>query len=260
VSGGYIDYIDVFSTAVEPVLLGDTNPDLNKAVSNALATGWENHTLWDVTVDGHPIHGIYGVDVGDTDPTLSKLVSNAYAKRWMDHESSDWTGATNIFAPPTNPHGILEVDATFVSTDSDRNKLISDAMSRNWERHRTNLTENHIQYPLLDGTRDFTAVQHGVTPTGGDSGTSLITKDYVAGTSSTATILSGDGGWTADGDIFYIEITHGLGIALNTPPIAQVWDSATNRLLNPVNIQNLDTNTMRLEMTTPSDVFVRMKW
>lgn len=164
VSGGYIDYIDVFSTAVEPVLIGDTNPDLNKAVSNALATGWENHKNWDVTVDGHPIHGIYGVDVGDTDPTLSKLVSNFYAKRWTDHESSNYDGTVNIFSPPTNPHGILEVDETI--TGDDRNKLISNTLAKTWNDHALNLiADPHPQYSLVDGTREYTGAvgyQNGV--------------------------------------------------------------------------------------------------
>lgn len=260
VSGGYIDFVDVFSTAVEPVLLGDTNPDLNKAVSNALATGWENHKNWDVTVDGQPIHGIYGVDVGDTDSTLSKLVSNAYGKRWTEHESTNYDGTTDIFAPPTNPHGIEEADATFVSTNTDLNKLVSDNMVRTWQRHVINTTEDHIQYPLLDGTRDFTAVQHGVTPTSGDTGTSLITKNYIDGEKYSTEILVGDGGWTLSGGIYYIELAHNQSIALETPPIVQVWDLTTNKLIVPLEVENLDTDTVRLDMLAPTHVYVRMQW
>ena len=139
-------------------------------------------------------------------------------------------------------------------------RYLSDAMAKIWQDHVTNTTEDHIQYPLLDGTRDFTSVQHGVTPTDGDTGTSLITKAYITSEKYSTSILSGDGGWTASGENYYIEITHGLGISLTTPPLVQVWDTGTNKVLNPIDIQNLDDNTIRLDMTTPTDVFIRMQW
>lgn len=269
VSGGYIDYIDVFSTAVEPVLLGDSNPDRNKAVSNALATGWEDHKNWDVTIDGHPIHGIYGVDIGDTDTTLSKLVSNAYAKRWTEHESTDYTGFTDTFAPPTNPHGIEQGDATFLSTDATINKLVADSWLKNWEDHRTNVTgDPHPQYSLVNGTKDYTSPL-GYT-SNYDIDTQLALNEFVTKYNiqqrradfwigkSDATTIGADIDWTnLGGGLYEALLVHNKGISY---PAIGVWDYDTAQLISPLEVTVISATTIRIRHNVDESLFVRMVW
>lgn len=268
VSGGYIDYVDVFSTAVAPVLIGDSNPDLNKAVSNALATGWELHKNWTIAIDGHGVHGLYGVDVGDTDPVLSKLVSNFYAKRWTDHESTDYTGATDIFAPPTNPHGIEQGDATFVSTDTTVNKLVADSWTKNWESHRLDLSDDHLQYSRVDGFRDFT------NPVGYDQNyditteltdTEFVTKFNVQQKRADFWIGKTDGSnvgadlmWTnIGGGIFEALLVHNKGISY---PAMGIWDYDTAQLISPYEVTIINPNTIRVRHTVDESLYVRMIW
>jgi hypothetical protein len=190
VSAGFIDYVDVFSTAVEPVLLGDSNPDRNKAVSNLLATGWEDHKNHDINIDG-PVHGIGYVDVTDTDGTLTKLVSNFYANRWTVHESTNFDGTYDILAPPTNPHGIQEIDLVLTGNptiDQAKNRLISIEMAKKWEDHANDITgDPHPQYSLIDGSKAYTA-KVGY-PTGSCSG-------GVGGETNRTECLANGGSWS----------------------------------------------------------------
>ena len=263
VSSGFIDYVEVFSTAVQPVTIGDLNSNPNKAVSNALATGWEYHKDWDISLDG-PIHGIGAIDSEDTDQTLTKLVSNWYAKRWTDHESTDYTGFTNQLNPPTNPHGIAGTDAVFdgIVVDSALNILVSNDLANRWQNHVINASEDHLQYSLLDGTRFYTLPvgYDGTVTYAALAGDDFVTKGMNEGFQYSIDITDLDIGWTLDGSLYYIEIVHGKGIDVATPPIIQVWDTTTDRVVLPTGIQNLDTNRVRLEMTVASNIFVMMQW
>lgn len=280
VQTGYIDFIDVFSTSVAEVDETDTNQLKNKAVSNFLAKGWEDHKNSVLYVNGvTSIHGMGPVDESQWDGTiaghtkLNKLVSNVLANNWESHSSTYYNTATNswyytiaggpvtvangVGANPGNPHGIEFVNTS--STDTETNKLISNVLANQWHHHRTNTTNgstDHPQFSLLTGARDYT------NPVGYSSSTivlsaganDFITKAYVDGKSFTKDILVAD--WTNNGDGTYsYQVVHGLTESF---PVVMVWDYVNNTVIQPVSIDKISTSTTEITMTTNIRCVVRI--
>jgi hypothetical protein len=178
VSAGYIDYVDVFSTSVAEVDLASVDTGRNKAVSNFLAKGWEDHSNSVLYTNGvTTIHGMLAMNLSDnTNIDYNRLISNEYAYKWDTH-------ADAVMAD--SPHGISGVDETI--TEATKNKTVSNTLAYGWEQHRTNTAlDEHAQYSLVDGTRKYTA---GVGYANGSivSGVGVddfVTKAYVTAISN----------------------------------------------------------------------------
>jgi len=274
VSSGYIDHIDVFSTGIGEVTIPDPSILKNKAVSNALATGWEEHKDSDI-LNIQPIHGIDVVDISDsslsgaTFTQMNKLVSNSLGRRWTDHESSWYDPA--ISTDPINqdnnpdplvdgPHGIQMVD--LASVDATVNKLVSNADGRNWDRHRTVTTlDEHTQYVHIDGRRDFTApVGYTGVLYGALGADDFVTKGNMGGLQHYVYLVAGD--WAGAPGAYTADVIHNKGIA--RPPIVSVYlmvDGTVGELVSPADVINADTNTVVISMPSiPTSLYVTLKW
>jgi len=125
VSSGYIDYIDVFSTSWAPVDETDTNILKNKAVSNFLAKGWEDHK--DSELPGTPVHGLDMVDESDNSSSTAtdrnKVMSNYQGYLWDTHTRTLWDGSTPTIFPEAaavTAHGIVPVTISGTDPAGDR--------------------------------------------------------------------------------------------------------------------------------------------
>lgn len=261
VSAGYIDYIDVFSTSVAEVDVTSTDPLKNKAVSNLLAKGWEDHMSLSIGVGGVvSIHGITSIDERQYDNSLpentkfNKLVSNIMGNNWETHSntkydpiSNDWRfyysdDPTNLLdvdiaGGPGNPHGIEFIDLT--STDTEINKLISNSMGKKWEDHITGVTDDHLIYSRVDGLRDYTArvgyISNLITF---DSlgPNDFITKDMLQSQSFYQDMPQGS--WTNNGDGTYTyQVVHQLG---SFYPFVIVWSGG--EVIQPMSIVSISND------------------
>lgn len=295
VQTGYIDYVDVFSTSVAEVDITDTNMTKNKAVSNFLAKGWEDHKnsiLYENNI--LQIHGMGAIDESQWDDTLSentklnRLVSNVLGNNWEGHANTIYnstndrweytiaggpsTHADGIDGNPGNPHGIDFVDVT--STDTEKNRLISNELAKQWHDHRTDTgADDHPQYSLVNGTRKYTAgVGYSnstiVNTVGSDD---FITMGYIKGRHAKAIIEpSGTNNpnrgtvyqnvyyeeWTDNGDGTYgATFLHGINI---TYPIVIVWETLTKTVVQPVNIQWISDDQTRITVTSDTHHVVKV--
>jgi hypothetical protein len=150
--------VDVTST--------DTTKD--KHISNVLAKGWEDHK----NTTGNPhstqhaqLLNVLGADVTSTDTVKDKHISNAMAKKWEDHVNSPHlqlgTISTTAFRgdygqiaynhaiTTGNAHNMDHsqlnaiLGANPASTDTVKDKHISDAMAKAWEDHRLSTSNPH---------------------------------------------------------------------------------------------------------------------
>ncbi|KFZ26059.1 MAG: hypothetical protein KQ78_01721 [Candidatus Izimaplasma bacterium HR2] len=277
VQTGYIDYIDVFSTSVAEVDETDINEDKTKVVSNLLAKGWEVHKdsiLYQNSITD--IHGMTAVDESQDDELdsantlLNKLVSNILANNWEVHANTNYvsvddswgyTIAGGSIIPATeNPHGIMFVDTSDI--DTERNRLVSNELANQWHLHRTDTTSgsaDHTQFPLLDGSRSYTAgvgySNSSIIDTIDDD--DFITKSYITGSKYTTTIGTGD--WTDNGDGTYSYIlTHNIDVAY---PLITVWNlDVVHNVTVPEQIKYLDTNSLEIVYVTESTLFVRISF
>ncbi len=160
---------------------------------------------------------------------------------------------------PGSPHGIEFVDVT--STDTEKNRLVSNSLAKSWYDHTDETNQavantDHPQFPLLDGTRDFTSDIHGVSTTGGSTGTTLVTKDYVDSRRYTESIDSTD--WTdnLDGTYSYT-VLHNLGVDY---PVVMLWDTSVlpEEVVQSADIKSIDTNTTEITVTSNVNHFVRI--
>jgi hypothetical protein len=144
----------------------DTTKD--KHLSNALAKGWEDHknsTGNPHSTQHNQLLNIPTVDVTSTDTVLDKHISNALAKGWEDHKNSPHLqlGETSTTAyrgdrgasayshsiTVGNPHSTTHAQLVSVlganpaSTDTTKDKHISDQMAKQWEDHRLNTSNPH---------------------------------------------------------------------------------------------------------------------
>ena len=191
VSTGYIDYVDVFSTAWEEVDVTDSNQTRNKAVSNFLAKGWQDHIESELPLVS--VHGLDMVNELSTDGNRSKLVSDYMAYMWDYHTKRQWNGTdASVVNPNQAPdvHGILSVDET--DTNTDKNRLVSNFLAKGWEDHVANvIADPHPQYMSLNGSDTFigaTGYENGILLT--VTGISTET-DHTPGTYTNVPLGSG---------------------------------------------------------------------
>ncbi len=281
VSAGYIDYIDVFSTSVAEVDVTSNDTLKNKAVSNFLAKGWEDHKTSAMFVNGVvSIHGIYQIDEflyddGVPDNTnINKLVSNVMGNSWSTHTNtiydeffgwgfsldggllSDASGAGG----QGNPHGIGFVDTS--STSTDINVLVSNALAKQWHDHRTTTSDEHSIYSKVNGARNYTAgvgySNSTIINTIGQN--DFVTKSYIEGGKYTESIEVVD--WIDNGDGTYsYSVVHNLGIDC---PIVILWNTTFNlgvitaaEVVEPENITWISDDVTLITVTSDVDYIVR---
>lgn len=210
VSTGYIDYVDVFSTSWAPVDETDTDPLKNKAVSNFLAKGWEDH--WQEELPDDNPHGLGFVDESDNTNNLrNKVLSNYLGYLWDNHTRTLYDGTIDTIAvgDPSQPaHGIEQGNPApylgyyGISGDTLMNKLTSNDLIYQSDSHvRDTNRDDHTQYASIwggegGGYRSFQgAIGYGAT-TGitYDSLTpdDFVTKGMLGGLRYEETILSTD--------------------------------------------------------------------
>lgn len=272
VQTGYIDYVDVFSTSVAEIDITDTNEFKNKAVSNYLGKGWEEHKnsiIYENNI--MQIHGIGAVDESQSDDTLSentkmnRLVSNILANNWESHANTfydiGWGWAYTIAggaieAAPENPHGIELVDIT--SDSIERNVLVSNSLVKGWEDHRNDTTVSSVEHPQfshLTGDRPYTALVGYVDSTivGAAGENDFITAGYFDAKQFGQLILSTD--WIDNGDGTYrYSITHGLSVDY---PAVILWEVSSNSVVQPVKIYSGTVDTIEITVTSNTDHYVR---
>jgi hypothetical protein len=276
VAKGYVDFVDVFSTSVAEVDETSTDPTRNKAVSNLLAKGWQDHMSLVLYENGlTSVHGIIAVDESAWDDSVSdntkfnKLVNNILVNDWVTHSNTIYDNDTDswvytldgglnylpvlpaVDGAPGRPHGIDFVDTA--STDTEKNKLISNALSKQWHDHRVNTAlDEHTQYSLVNGTRNYTAgvgySNSTIVDSVGDD--DFITKIYVDGKKYYGTISS----YTSNSDGTYTyTVTHNLNVI---HPIIAVWED--NSIVTPISINYLDLNSISIVMETITTLNVRV--
>ena len=274
VQTGFIDYVDVFSTSVSEIDITDTNEYKNKAVSNYLGKGWEDHKNSELYVDNvMQIHGMGAVDEGQSDITLlpntklNRLVSNILANNWETHANTIWdvtfgwgfSVAGGPFEAATeDPHGIKLVDITSVTTD--RNVLISNSLAKGWEDHRTNETissADHTQFSHLTGDRPYVNVIGYVDSTivGSAGVNDFITRGYIDDHGYNETIGTGD--WTNNGDGTYsYNVSHMLGVDY---PMVILWELTGNTVVQPETILRATADVITITVTDiSSNYYVRV--
>ena len=264
VSDGYIDYIDVFSTSWAPVDETDVDPLKNKALSNLLAKGWEDHRQEEL-----PFATPHGLDVvveTNTDGDRNKVISNYQGFLWDTHAKRQYDGSLAAVVNPNEApvaHGIAYVDET--DSNVEKNKLVSNLLAKGWEDHTNNVViDAHPQYPLADASgTQFTGKITGLSTISADVATTLITKDYVDDMEQVAIIepssnpqgrpLGGEwvGGvfynyWTdIGGGLFKAEFPHGVQTQY---PVVVVWESGINEMVSPEKVFRIDVDTTEITL------------
>jgi len=279
VSAGYIDYIDVFSTSVAEVDVTSTDPLKNKAVSNLLAKGWEDHRFMKIGVGGiTEIHGIRPVNLDsytgipeNTQP--NKLIKNVNGNNWESHSNTifnsieDWIfniesssfERVDVVGGPGKPHGIDVIDIT--DTNTDRNKLISNSLGKRWWDHVTdpNVDDHHI-YSHVDGTRDYTAPVGYLSAITYNSlsGTDFITKSMIEGRSFGMTIQPANWSLNTDGSYGYV-VQHNLGVDF---PNVILWETTsspvTGVVVQPIKITRISSDSIEIRVSDAIQHFVRI--
>lgn len=302
VAAGFVDYVDVFSTSVAEVDVTSTDPLKNKAVSNLLAKGWEDHKdtiLYAPTSFPTSVHGITlvdeaGWDAGDSENTkYNKLVNNQNAWNWESHaetiylDGSDpllahldllpvplahpdgfyYKISSGAYYPvgyevdgetvggPGNPHNIYQIST--VSTDTEKNKLISNALGKQWHDHRTNVgLDEHTQYSLVSGTRNYTAGVGYINGTivTGVAADDFITKAYVDGGKYSEAIASGSFSANGDGTYTY-SVIHNVGVSY---PVITVWDTDLQEVIQPHALDYTGVNSFDITVSSVANLFVRV--
>ena len=211
VSDGYIDYIDVFSTSWAPVDETDPDPLKNKAVSNFLAKGWEDHK--DAVLPFQTPHGLSFLVETDTDIDKNKVISNYQGFIWDYHTKryiDPADGVIKSYSPIAveqiiDMHGILQATEYTgsgtgywgINGDVKLNRLVSNDLIYQSDSHINNTSrDDHTQYTRVNATRSFSADIHGVSTTAISTDTTLVTKDYVDNKSYTETVTATD--WFID--------------------------------------------------------------
>lgn len=271
VSDGYVDDIDVFSTFIEEVDITSVDTLRNKAVSNFLAKGWEDHK--NAIYPGANVHGITGVDVdlalpvGDdivTDGDLSKLLSNYLGRTWETHTRTLWDDTVDITNIPDTVHGIDTVDETdAVDTGTPKNKLVSNTLAKSWTDHLSDATDPHPQYmPIAGDTgtypNNFTGeVGYSWNAVFSEIGTNdFITKSMLNEFTYGYTITQGE--WSDNSDGTYsFTVNHNLGVSY---PIVVLWEIVDGGIVvQPEEIRRLnDHNTVITVSDITNQFWVRI--
>lgn len=278
VTTGYIDYVDVFAASFEEVVIGDYGTLKNKCVSNALASGWEDHKEESI-LDVHPVHGIDFVVYTDySSQQLNKLVSNQLAYGWEVHTTTTYDSGTDSWASPfwdgshpasKNPHGIDFIDVT--SGDTEKNKLVSNLLGQQWTQaydslfttplfsriEGRNLGINYVAYTgpvgydAITGDTDYSALTSNDFITKGQHEFFDLTESITAG--------GGASGWTPSGGLYLHDIIHNKNIAF--PPTITVWDADDNKITYPLDVINVSPMTVRIVMPDDTkNLQVRLVW
>lgn len=271
VQTGFIDYVDVFSTSVAEIDITDTNEYKNKAVSNYLGKGWEDHKNSVLYVDNvMQIHGMGAVDEGQSDVTLlpntklNRLVSNILANNWETHANTVWDATFGwgysvaggpFEASLEDPHGIKMVDLT--SSTTEPNVLVSNFLAKQWHDHRTNETigsADHPQFSHLIGDRPYTAlvgyVNSTIVDTAGQN--DFITKGFIDGNKYSA-LLAG-AAFTDNGDGTY---TCPVAHMLNTDyPVVILWEVSSNTVVQPETIFKATSDVTNITVTVLGDYYI----
>ena len=276
VSDGYIDNIDVFSTFIEPVDETSTDELKNKALSNLLAYTWEAHRMASLPADS--VHGIDPVDISpltgaptpeelQEDGDLNKVYNNYMGRLLDDHARYQWDGTpdntTLNGALPERVHGIEQVDETQAVPTVDKNKLVSNSLSKSWTDHLSDATDPHPQYmPVTGDTGTYPNNFTGLV--GYSSGTivngagvdDFITKAYVDNHRYSVSLSAI--GWTDNGDgTYYKTVTHNLGVSY---PMVIVWRTfgTPDQVVQPEAIEHINTNSIKITVSTVEEFFVRV--
>lgn len=270
VSKGFIDYVDVFSTSWEPVNVNDVNEIKNKAVSNLLAKGWEDHKNSILPLNNP--HDLGPVNEFDVNGDRNRVVSNYQSFIWDNHVKNSWdltlNGDGQYIADDVNPiermHGIKPVDETV--TGLDKNKLISNTLAKSWTDHIDEdnpsvATIDHPQFSLINGTRYYTnAVGYNNSNIVSTiNGNDFVTKSYIDEQSYKIRISDVD--WNVDGGVYSYEVIHSLNIHGVTYPVVEiwVWDGTVYEKAMPLDVVSVDVNTIKLYHPNNDDfVWVRV--
>lgn len=149
VASGEIDYVNIFPMThdIFPVDETDQYSNVkNKAVSDLLAYGWQQHSDYDITVRPFPIHGFMPIDTDQEGDTLvNKIVSNDLGWKWESHRNS--TVQAPLEADDRMPHDIEEVD--FLKTDDKKNKLVSNKLIYDMMRRSDDIETNTDDVDLI---------------------------------------------------------------------------------------------------------------
>ena len=271
VQKGYIDYVDVFSTSVAQIDITDVNEYRNKAVSNYLGKGWEDHKnsiLYKNNILS--IHGMGPVDEAqydmliDTNRDLNRLVSNVLAYNWESHANSVYSptgwvytmaGAPAPLPSRSNPHGMVFVDVT--SSTTEKNALVSNLLAKQWYDHRTNIiagSADHPQFSHLEGDRPYIHPVGYVNSSIVLSATEndFITKGYVNGWKFELTIATGD--WTNNGNgTFSFPVPHMLN---KDYPVVTLWELTGKTVVQQESIFSATNNVTTITVTEVGDYYV----
>jgi hypothetical protein len=218
-------------------------------------------------------HPSIGTPVTSTESDL-KTNGNGYFEFWVGDEFETLGGyvSTQKFRITWERAGILlgqinnidifppvfqvdETDTT-TSTRTDKNKLVSNALAYTWEQHATAvLGANAHGFEAVDTTSQDTVYNKLVS-------NNLMNYIISAITSAGTLSITASGAierqftvtsWTTDGDNYYADILHGIG---HGHPIIQVMEVATDRVVMPTRVTQVDNNTLRLHMATNTDMNV----
>ena len=268
ISTGYIDYVEAFASVI-PVNEASDDETRNKAVSNALAKSWTDHTL-DFS---HLVHGIEEVDVLSTDTTKNKLISDYIVKNILgdiDLLETEVDALASViasdfnFRTDTNPasgvaFGIDQININ--STDPLKNKLASDALGKIWTDH-----SNFDFNTSTIGTSANNA--HGLElgdPDDNDPSPNKLVSNAILNS------LRGSGtAYRYDEDVDISTWTQALS-ALSTDPWEYtvthnlyaefvntfVYDATAQKMIMPLEIENIDVNNVKVKIMTPFTAKIR---
>jgi len=152
---------------------------------------------------------------------------------------------------------IYSVDET--STNTDKNKLVSNQQAYNWETHRTtyiNVTDAHGIYHVdVNDSSDSSTnkvvsnyIMNDLYSRLASAGTITISASGAVAVSFSVDVEGGaapaltDSATPSSGD-YYVDLTHGLDISY---PLLSVWKKSNNKLVYPSTIESIDSNNIRV--------------
>jgi hypothetical protein len=273
VSDGFIDNIDIFSTFINPVDETDSSSELkNKSLSNFLAWTWEDHRM-SALPDRNP-HGIFPVEIQGTvespeDGERNKVFSNYLGRMLDDHARYQWDGSRDTSGEsnpytvlPDRVHGILQVDETDATLNTDKNKLISNELAKLWTDHANNVPlDPHPQYMMVAGDdgvngENFTGLvgYSNSTIVNSADDDDFITKAWVEARGYRTTITSWGGGLGN----YSATITLPVGMSMPHAPVITCYSGA--KVIQPIEVEYFSSTQIKITMYSAIDVFVVMVW
>ena len=221
VSAGHIDYVDIFSTEVEPVDDTDTGTLANKSIANVQAKQWTDHraTYFNGNVDRglippnpHGIEGYVSLLGNATDDIVNRLISNTDADNWnntfaIDHTTFSLVDGTRVY---TGMPGVSN-DTTDPTIDP----------SNNWDLVHKKYVDDRSYFTLID-----------TSGTGGPNPAWVWVTDH----------------WEAT-------VAHNLG---EDYPVVQVYITGTGVVIYHAEISRVDNDNILLKYDTDEQLAVKV--